>query len=174
MSYDKVNIDGLDDMAGPSGLESQEARFPRTALNAERIGLAHYKVKPGERLEFGHRHRSMEEAYVVLGGSGTFRVDEETFEVAVHDVVRVSPESWRGWEAGPDGHGAARDRRARRGRRRERDGHGVVAARLSAAHHAGRRGRDSNPRTRLTPVTRFPVVPVQPLRHLSRVERRKG
>lgn len=30
-----------------------------------------------------------------------------------------------------------------------------------------RRGRDSNPRTRLTPVTRFPVVPVQPLRHLS-------
>jgi integrase/recombinase XerD len=31
-----------------------------------------------------------------------------------------------------------------------------------------RRGRDSNPRTRLTPVTRFPVAPVQPLRHLSR------
>ena len=34
-----------------------------------------------------------------------------------------------------------------------------------------RRGRDSNPRTRLTPVTRFPVVPVQPLRHLSRNRR---
>src|SRR3954470_8100848 len=32
---------------------------------------------------------------------------------------------------------------------------------------AERRGRDSNPRTRLTPVTRFPVAPVQPLRHLS-------
>jgi hypothetical protein len=30
-----------------------------------------------------------------------------------------------------------------------------------------RRGRDSNPRTRSTPVTRFPVAPVQPLRHLS-------
>src|SRR3954466_254992 len=35
-----------------------------------------------------------------------------------------------------------------------------------------RRGRDSNPRTRLTPVTRFPVVPVQPLRHLSWRQRR--
>ena len=103
MSYDKVNIDELDDQAAPHGLHSQEARFPRTALNAERIGLAHYKVKAGERLEFGHRHRSMEEAYVVLAGSGTFRVDEETFEVAAHDVVRVSPESWRGWEAGPEG-----------------------------------------------------------------------
>ena len=32
----------------------------------------------------------------------------------------------------------------------------------------GRRGGDSNPRTRSTPVTRFPVAPVQPLRHLSR------
>src|ERR1700733_4851330 len=34
-------------------------------------------------------------------------------------------------------------------------------------HITRRRGRDSNPRTRLTPVTRFPVAPVQPLRHLS-------
>ena len=102
MGYDKINIDELDDQASRTG-SSQEARFARKALGAERIGLAHYKVKPGERLEFGHRHRSMEEVYVVLGGSGTFRVDDETFEVAVHDVVRVSPESWRGWEAGPEG-----------------------------------------------------------------------
>ncbi len=34
-----------------------------------------------------------------------------------------------------------------------------------------RRGRDSNPRTRSTPVTRFPVAPVQPLRHLSNIVR---
>ena len=33
---------------------------------------------------------------------------------------------------------------------------------------AQRRGRDSNPRYELTPYTRFPVAPVQPLRHLSR------
>src|SRR3712207_1899204 len=37
-----------------------------------------------------------------------------------------------------------------------------------------RRGRDSNPRTRLTPVTRFPVAPVQPLRHLSRLGGSEG
>ncbi len=34
-----------------------------------------------------------------------------------------------------------------------------------------RRGRDSNPRTGSTPVTRFPVAPVQPLRHLSNIVR---
>src|SRR5829696_7937214 len=37
-----------------------------------------------------------------------------------------------------------------------------------------RRGRDSNPRTRSTPVTRFPIVPVQPLRHPSRAGSGKG
>ncbi|HEX8103021.1 MAG TPA: cupin domain-containing protein [Solirubrobacteraceae bacterium] len=103
MSYSKVNIDELDDQAAGYGLQSGEARFPRQALGAERIGLAHYQVKPDQRLEFGHRHRSMEEAYVVLAGSGTFRVDDETFEVKARDVVRVEPTSWRGWEAGPDG-----------------------------------------------------------------------
>ncbi len=34
-------------------------------------------------------------------------------------------------------------------------------------YRAGRRGRDSNPRTESTPVTRFPVAPIQPLWHLS-------
>jgi mannose-6-phosphate isomerase-like protein (cupin superfamily) len=103
MSYGKVNIDDLDDQAAPHGLNSQEARFARTAIDAERIGLAHYRVKPGERLEFGHRHKRMEEAYVVLAGSGTFRIDDELVEVGVRDVLRVAPEAWRGWEAGPDG-----------------------------------------------------------------------
>ena len=43
----------------------------------------------------------------------------------------------------------------------------VVCPPCPDSSHA-RRGRDSNPRTRSTPVTRFPVAPVQPLRHLSR------
>jgi quercetin dioxygenase-like cupin family protein len=103
MSYRKVNIDTLDDQAPGFGIDSQEARFARSELGAERIGLGHYRVRPGRRLEFGHRHRSMEEAYVVLAGGGTFRVDDETFEVTARDVVRVAPQSWRGWEAGPDG-----------------------------------------------------------------------
>jgi mannose-6-phosphate isomerase-like protein (cupin superfamily) len=103
MAYTKVNIDEIEDQAAGYGLESQEARFPREALGAERIGLGHYLVRPGKRLEFGHRHKTMEEAYVVLAGSGTIRVDDERVEVGPRDVVRVAPESWRGWEAGPEG-----------------------------------------------------------------------
>jgi mannose-6-phosphate isomerase-like protein (cupin superfamily) len=103
MTYSKINLDELDDQAAAAGIQSQEARFARRERAAERIGIAHYRVRPGQRLEFGHRHRSMEEAYVVLSGSGAFRVDDDTFEVGAYDVVRVTPESWRGWEAGPDG-----------------------------------------------------------------------
>ena len=103
MGDEKINIDQLEDQAKPNGITSQEARFPSRDLGAERIGLAHYKVNPGSRLEFGHRHRSMEEVYVVLSGSGSFRVDDDTFEVGARDAVRVEPQSWRGWEAGPDG-----------------------------------------------------------------------
>jgi mannose-6-phosphate isomerase-like protein (cupin superfamily) len=103
MTYSKVNIDELDDQAAAAGIKSQEARFVRGPVDAERIGLAHYRVRPGQRLEFGHRHRSMEEVYVVVAGSGTFRVDDESVDVAERDVVRIPPTSWRGWEAGPDG-----------------------------------------------------------------------
>lgn len=103
MAYTKVNIDELEDQAPGFGVQSQEARFARTALEAERIGMGHYRIRPGQRLEFGHRHKSMEEAYVVLAGSGVFKVDDELVEVGVRDVVRVDPQSWRGWEAGPEG-----------------------------------------------------------------------
>ena len=47
-------------------------------------------------------------------------------------------------------------------------GPGLLTASAAQSRGGPRRGRDSNPRTRLTPVTRFPVAPVQPLRHLSR------
>src|SRR5215212_2591808 len=103
MSYTKVNIDDLPDQAPGFGVKSQEARTARRELEAERIGLAHYSVRPDQRLEFGHRHKTMEEAYVVLSGSGRFRIDDETIDVKAHDVLRVAPEAWRGWEAGPDG-----------------------------------------------------------------------
>jgi quercetin dioxygenase-like cupin family protein len=103
MGYAKINIDDVDDSAPGFGVDSGQARFVRDALGAERIGMAHYRVKPSARLEFGHRHKTMEEAYVVVAGSGTFRVDDELIPVGLRDVVRVDPTSWRAWEAGPDG-----------------------------------------------------------------------
>src|SRR3954451_25165118 len=45
---------------------------------------------------------------------------------------------------------------------------GAVQTRMGHSYAAGeRRGRDSNPRGRLTPPTRFPIALLKPLGHLS-------
>ncbi|MBO9533912.1 MAG: cupin domain-containing protein [Solirubrobacteraceae bacterium] len=102
-SYAKVNFAELDDSAAKNGLESQEARFARTALGAKGIGIAKYEVHAGKTIEFGHRHKTMEELYLCTGGSGQLKIDEDIVDLAPGDVVRVAPEAWRGWRAGDDG-----------------------------------------------------------------------
>ena len=53
---------GIDDV--------QEARFANDALDAERTGVTHLRLKPGQRVPFGHKHEEAEEVYVVIGGRG--------------------------------------------------------------------------------------------------------
>lgn len=60
-------------------------------------------VKPGQREAFAHRHRTAEEIYVVLAGTGRVKLDDELVELAPLDAVRVSPGVARSFEAGPDG-----------------------------------------------------------------------
>src|SRR5579875_2619061 len=104
MRFAKTNLRDVEDMALKHGLsESQEARFPREDLGAEQTGFNHLTIKPGQREAFAHRHRTAEEIYLVLAGSGRVKLDAETLELEVHDLVRVSPGVARGFEAGPDG-----------------------------------------------------------------------
>jgi Cupin domain len=103
-NYTKVNLTEVKDSAPEFGMgEFGEARFARDVLGCEAIGLAFYKVNPGRRLGFGHRHDESEETYLVLGGSGRFKVDDEILDVGVRDVVYVPPRAMREWEAGEDG-----------------------------------------------------------------------
>ena len=103
-TYTKLNFADVKDLAPDYGMSDMgEARFARGALGAERIGLSKYKINAGHRLGFGHRHENSEEAYLVLSGSGRFRVDEDVFDVGPLDVVYCSPTAMRGWQAGPDG-----------------------------------------------------------------------
>jgi mannose-6-phosphate isomerase-like protein (cupin superfamily) len=103
-NYTKINIAEVEDLAPKYGMsETGESRFARGALGAQRIGLAYYKVNPGRRLGFGHRHAEDEEVYLVQSGSGRFKVGDEVFSVGPRDVVFVPPDSMRSWEAGEDG-----------------------------------------------------------------------
>ncbi|MGI8413118.1 MAG: cupin domain-containing protein [Solirubrobacteraceae bacterium] len=103
-SHTKINLNDVKDLAPEYGMAVLgEARFARDTLGAQRIGLARYRVNPGQRIGFGHRHRESEEMYVVLSGSGRFKVEDDVFPVAVQDVVYCPPASMRAWEAGADG-----------------------------------------------------------------------
>jgi mannose-6-phosphate isomerase-like protein (cupin superfamily) len=104
MSYAKKNLHDVDDSALEHGLsDSQEARFPREDLGAERTGFNYLIVKPGQREAFAHRHREAEEVYLVLSGSGRVKLDDQLVELARMDAVRVSPGTARSFQAGSDG-----------------------------------------------------------------------
>lgn len=78
-------------------------RFARDALRSPELGVSRFTYEPGARMPWSHRHREQEEAYVVVGGSGRARLDDEIIELRVWDVLRVPPAVIRSFEAGPDG-----------------------------------------------------------------------
>src|ERR687888_185479 len=67
------------------------------------VPLGYQRVPPSYRFPYGHTHKTQEEVYVVLRGSGRMKVDDEIVELKEWDAVRVPPGMWRGYEAGPEG-----------------------------------------------------------------------
>ena len=104
MKYAKKNLRDVRDSALQHGLSAtQEARFPQPDLGAEQTGMNFLIVKPGRREAFAHRHRTAEEIYVVLAGTGRVKLDDQFVDLAPLDAVRVSPGVTRSFEAGPQG-----------------------------------------------------------------------
>jgi mannose-6-phosphate isomerase-like protein (cupin superfamily) len=103
-SFTHKNLTEVHDSAPDFGLdEVQEARFATGDLGAEHTGVGHLRVKPGRRQAFAHRHDEAEEVYVVLGGSGRMKLDDEVVELQPLDAVRVAPGVTRQFEGGPEG-----------------------------------------------------------------------
>ncbi len=80
-----------------------EARFARTALDGETLGLSHFKLAPGFRIPFGHKHEGQEEVYVVVRGSAQIKVEDEVVEVGEWDAIRFDKDTMRDVQAGPQG-----------------------------------------------------------------------
>ena len=102
--WTKLNLDDVVDAALANGFgERWEARVARQDLDAERTGLTLFRIRPGRRSPFVHRHRQAEEIYVVLSGEGTVKLGDELRPVRALDAIRIAPEVPRAFEAGPDG-----------------------------------------------------------------------
>ena len=103
-SYTKINLEQIPDVAPEYGLpQTSEMHLATAALGTEQIGLTLWRVAPGQKLGFGHRHETSEELYPVFSGSGRFRAGDDVFEIGPRDVVAVGPQTMREYEAGPDG-----------------------------------------------------------------------
>ena len=102
MSYTIINLKDVEDSAG-ARVPEIEGRFGRKHLDSEHLGVSYWRYAPGFRSTTGHRHREQEEAYVVVSGSGRILLDGDVRDLRPWDVVRVSPETARAFEAGDDG-----------------------------------------------------------------------
>jgi mannose-6-phosphate isomerase-like protein (cupin superfamily) len=100
--YTVANLKEIDDSAGEHA-PSLEAHFARSHLDSEHLGVTYFRYGPGFRSPMGHSHRQQEEVYVVIGGSGRIKVNDEIVELRRWDVVRVAPSTVRALEGGPDG-----------------------------------------------------------------------
>jgi mannose-6-phosphate isomerase-like protein (cupin superfamily) len=103
-SFTHMNIKGLEDLGGKfDGDPDLEFRAATRALALERSGLSYQWVPPGYRFPYGHTHATQEEVYVVVNGGGRMKIDDEIVSLRRWDAIRVSPGSWRGYEAGSEG-----------------------------------------------------------------------
>lgn len=99
-----INLrDDTEDFAAKYGFDFGEMHFAGPDLGLEHSGASLQLFKPGRRQPFGHYHRSQEEMYVIVAGSGRANLDGEEVELRKHDAIRVPPGTPRAFEAGPDG-----------------------------------------------------------------------
>jgi mannose-6-phosphate isomerase-like protein (cupin superfamily) len=94
----------VEDSAVQFGLSpTLEARFARDALELENSGVSYLRLAPGQRVPWGHTHKQQEEVYVVVGGSGRIKLDDEVVDLRRWDAMRIGKETMRDVEAGDDG-----------------------------------------------------------------------
>lgn len=102
--YTTINLNHVEDVAIRNGFGHRwEARVAREPLGCLQTGLTHFRLHPGKRSPFSHRHAQAEEIYVVLKGSGAMKLNDEIIQVHPYDLIRVSAHVARAFEAGPEG-----------------------------------------------------------------------
>jgi mannose-6-phosphate isomerase-like protein (cupin superfamily) len=102
--YTRRNLREVEDSAPKFQMPSEmEARFARTPIEGETLGLSLFTLEPGFRIPFGHKHVTQEEVYVIVRGSGRIRVEDEVVDVGQWDAIRFDKDTMRAVEAGPEG-----------------------------------------------------------------------
>ena len=103
-NYTKINLRRVEDSAPKFDMPSHmHARFARTPIEGETLGVSLFTLEPGFRIPFGHKHAEQEEVYVIVRGSARVKVEDEIVELGEWDAIRFGTDTMRQMEAGPDG-----------------------------------------------------------------------
>ena len=90
--YTIKNVRESEDMAPKFGLApDMQARFPRASWDWRRPALSLQGLAPNATQPFGHSHKTQEEIYLVLSGSGRVKLDDEIVELRQWDAIRIPP-----------------------------------------------------------------------------------
>src|SRR5919107_4448542 len=68
------------------GAPDLEFRAATKALELENSALSYQRVPPGYRFPYGHTHKTQEEGYVVVRGSGRMKLDDEIVQLKEWDA----------------------------------------------------------------------------------------
>jgi mannose-6-phosphate isomerase-like protein (cupin superfamily) len=101
--YTHLNLKEVEDQAPKFGMTDMEFRSARVPLEMENAGVSYLRVAPNFRVPFGHNHNIQEELYVLVSGSARLKLDDEVIELKPWDAVRISRETMRNFEGGPEG-----------------------------------------------------------------------
>ena len=104
-NYTKLNLRGeVEDQAPKFDMSpNMEYRPARVPLDLENSGVSFFRLEPNFRVPFGHTHNEQEEVYILVDGSARLKLEDEIVELKPWDAVRISKETMRNLEGGPDG-----------------------------------------------------------------------
>ncbi|MDX6526643.1 MAG: hypothetical protein QOI43_2154, partial [Gaiellales bacterium] len=63
-------ITNFNDIETPNPNPDRDAKFARSRIGSEHLGISYFRYAPNFRGTGGHSHREQEEVYVVISGSG--------------------------------------------------------------------------------------------------------
>lgn len=101
-NYAAVTIGNLDQLSEhlfvvAPGIEIPGKVFVGESVQSTGTEVSFTEIPAGAGGDFLHVHKTNEELYIVLKGSGEFQVDGNLFPISEGSVVRVSPNGKRAW-----------------------------------------------------------------------------
>jgi mannose-6-phosphate isomerase-like protein (cupin superfamily) len=101
--YTLSRLDDVPDLFG--GKYPGEMKMLAGPLGTEQVAFTHRRMPQhsGGKGGYGHRHKTQEEVYFVIGGELQFKLDDEVIDVPAGTAVRVAPGTVRSvWNERPE------------------------------------------------------------------------